>query len=142
MINWTHKEEGTCEGSFESSFFKNDGDNELYIYIESESVEDYAEKCVAFINNISNPLIDEICKGIIESIKEDGYYDYIELENADNVREILDYCWFTAVYVNKPNNENEITFIVEGEGDWGEVIGFVIKEGRLGYAGVDYFEQL
>ncbi len=52
--------------------------------------------------------------------------------------DVLNYCWFTAVYINVPRNQKHIEYIVEGEGDWGDVVGFVMKDNKPVYVGVDY----
>ena len=54
-------------------------------------------------------------------------------------RDILKYCWFTTVYVNAPKDGGAVSYIVEGEGDWGESVGFVIENDKLTYVGADYF---
>lgn len=40
------------------------------------------------------------------------------------------------------NEEDEIAYVVEGEGDWGDVIGFVVKDNKVIYVGTDYFSYM
>ena len=73
--------------------------------------------------------------------QKSGYYldsrDF-ELPELETAREILEYCWFTTLIA--VNSGNGISYIMEGEGEWGEVIGFVIRNGELVYVGTDYFD--
>ena len=141
MINWLNKQEESWEGIFKSSFFRNDeNQQDLSIYIEHSSIADYAEKCVESFNTLPESLINEICKGIIKCAEQGGINQGFELPKLENDLDILKYCWFTAVYVSMPDNEDSISYIVEGEGEWGEVIGFVIDNNRLAYIGADYFD--
>lgn len=135
MIKWTNQNEHP-EGVFRSNIFLNDAEEpELSIFIESPAIADYAEKCVESLNDLPDSAISDICDGIIKAAEECG--DEYEL---DDPRDILKSCWFTAVYVNVPEDEDDITYIVEGEGDWGEVVGFVIKNGEPVYVGTEYMD--
>ena len=116
--------EGIGEGTFLSKVFLNDGSNELIVYIENESAVKYAEQCVEHFNSMNDEMIDYICKGILECAKQDGFDEETEIEST---RDILKYCWFVALYIDVPIND-KIAYRVEGEGDWGECIGFIIKE--------------
>ncbi len=40
------------------------------------------------------------------------------------------------------SKEDEIAYVVEGEGDWGEVIGFAVKNNKVIYVGTDYFDYM
>lgn len=128
------------EGDFKSRIFSGEDGNELSVYLRNESLAEYAEKCIEHFNSLSDDMIDEICHGIIESchLSDDEEYELPELEN---VREILEYCWFNSMAVDIPQNE-EISYLIEGEGEWGEAVGFVIKDSTLAYVGVDYEEYL
>lgn len=142
MINWLNKQEESWEGIFKSSFFRNDeNQQDLFIYIENPSIANYAEKCVESFNALSEATINEICTGIIKCAEQGGINEGFELPKLENVREILKYCWFVAIYVSVPDNEDSVSYIVEGEGEWGEVIGFVIDNDRLAYVGVDCFDH-
>lgn len=126
-------DEEILEGTFISRFFRNDEGNELVVCLRNGDIIDYAEKCIEHFNSLSDDMIDKICKGIIESCEEE-----YELKN---VRDILEYCWFTSMAVDVPEDD-KISYVIEGEGDWGEVVGFVIKDGNLAYVGADYEEYL
>lgn len=139
MINWIDKNAESCEGNFESNFFRNDENGKtLWICIENSDILEYAEKCVESFNNLSDSVITEICKGIVDCAKSGGINEDFELPTFENPIDILNYCWFTTLRVSVPDDENQISYVVEGEGDWGEVVGFVIKNNKLVYVGVDY----
>ena len=139
MIEWTNQSEHP-EGVFKSNIFLNDArEPELSIFIESPDIAEYAEKCVESLNDLPDSAIADICDGIIKAAEEFG--DDSEQYEIESPRDILKYCWFTAVYVSAPENEDDITYIVEGEGDWGEEIGFVIKNGEAVYVGIEYFDH-
>ncbi len=42
----------------------------------------------------------------------------------------------------KINDDDEIAYAVEGEGDWGTEVGFVIRDNKVIYAGVDYLDYI
>lgn len=143
MINWLHQEEGVCEGSFKSTFFRDDENgNELSVYMKSPDLSECAEKCVEAFNNLAESEIGEICKEIIRCAEEGGIDEEFELPALDNALDILKYCWFTSLYVNMLSKEDEVAYVVEGEGDWGEVIGFVVDNNKVIYVGTDYFDYM
>ncbi|MBR1592120.1 MAG: hypothetical protein IJ666_03815 [Ruminococcus sp.] len=141
MIEWINKQDASWEGIFRSSFFHNEENlPEMTIYIEKSSLADYAEKCVESFNNLPSSLINEICEGIIRYAKKGGINEEFKLPELKNVVDILEYCWFNTVYVETPEKKESIRYIVEGEGDWGESIGFIIENNQLAYVGVYYLE--
>ena len=143
MINWLHQEEGVCEGSFKSSFFRDDENSDvLSVSVQSPDLIECAEKCVEAFNNLTESEINEICKGIINCAKEGGIDEEFELPALENALDILNYCWFTTLYVNMLGQEDEIAYVVEGEGDWGDVIGFVVNNNKVIYVGTDYFDYM
>ena len=140
MINWLHQEEGFCEGSFKSNFFRDDENGDvLSIGVQSPDLIECAEKCVDAFNNLTESEISEICREIINCVKKDGIDEEFELPELENAIDILNYCWFTTLYVNMSNKEDEIAYVVEGEGDWGDAIGFIVKNNKVIYVGTDYF---
>lgn len=128
-------DEGTIEGTFTSEIFPNDETQEMTVYIRNNSLMDYAEECINHFNNMPDDMIDEICRRIIKNLQLNGA-DF-ELPEFENVRDILNYCWFTTLTVDNPENDG-ISYTVEGEGEWGEVVGFVIKNGNVSYVGENY----
>lgn len=141
MIHWLHQEEGVCEGSFKSKFFRDDEDgDELQVYVKSPDLTECAEKCVEAFNNLDESEINEICKKIISCAKESDADEELELPDPDNALDILNYCWFTALYVNMLCREDETAYVVEGEGDWGDVIGFAVKNDKVIYVGTEYMD--
>ncbi|MDE6365568.1 MAG: hypothetical protein K2L86_15125 [Lachnospiraceae bacterium] len=142
MIQWLHQEEGCCEGIFKSTFFRDDEDgDELSIGVQSPDLSECAEKCVEAFNNLTESQILQICKEIISCAQECGDEEF-ELPELDHALDILKYCWFTTVYVNMLSKEDEISYVVEGEGDWGNVIGFAVKNNQVIYVGTDYFDYM
>ena len=143
MINWLHQEEGYCEGEFESAFFRNDENSgDLFVYATKPELSEGAEKCVEAFNNLSEIEISEICKGIIGYVEESDRCEGFEFPDFESELDILKYCWFFSLYVNMLSNDDEISYCVEGEGDWGDLIGFVVSGGKLIYVGTDYFEYM
>ncbi|MDE6780040.1 MAG: hypothetical protein K2J40_01085 [Ruminococcus sp.] len=129
-------DDGTLEGTFTSEIFPNDETQEMTVYIRNKSLMDYAEKCINHFNSMPDDMIDEICRRIIKNLQFIGA-DF-ELSEFENVRDILNYCWFTSMTVDVPEDDG-ISYIIEGEGEWGEVVGFVIKNGSISYVGDDYY---
>ena len=143
MINWLHQEDGACEGSFKSAFFRDDENGDiLNVYAKSPDLTECAEKCVEAFNNLTESEISEICKKIISCAKEGGMDEGFELPAIDNDLDILNYCWFTALYVNMLSREDEIAYVIEGEGDWGDVIGFAVNNNEIVYVGTEYFDYM
>ncbi len=143
MIRWLQQEDG--EGRFNSSFFRNDeNDDELIVYANSD-IPDFvecAEQCVEAFNSLSEPVINEICTKLISCAKEGGINEEFEMSALDNALDILKYCWFMALYVDMENKDDEIAYAVEGEGDWGENIGFIIRNNSVVYVGSDYLDHM
>lgn len=133
-------------GRFNSKFFRNDeGGDEFIVYVNSDDPDfmESAEKCVDSFNNLSEPVINEICQKLISCAQEgDGLDEEFELPALDNPLDILNYCWFMALYVDMKSIGDEIAYAVEGEGEWGENIGFVIKNDSVVYVGADYLEHM
>ncbi len=143
MIHWLHQEEGFCEGTFRSRFFRNEeGGDELSIGVKSPDLKECAEKCVEAFNHLTESAISEICKEIISCAQEGGADEEFEFPSPDNALEILNDCWFTTLYVNMLSQEDETAYVVEGEGEWGDVIGFAVKNDEVIYVGPDYFDYM
>ena len=124
MIYWSNE---NGEGSFQSKFFQDDEyKHKLSIYINDDKLKECAEKCVESLNNLTDGMIDEICTQLWENVK-----DEFTLPKINDVREILNYCWFEALYVDMINDDDEIAYAVEGEGDWGTEVGFVIRDNKV-----------
>lgn len=115
MIYWSNK---NGEGSFQSKFFQDDEHkHKLSIYINDDKLKECAEKCVESFNNLTDNMIDEICTQLWENIKDE-------------------------CTLSKINDDDEIAYAVEGEGDWGTEVGFVIRDNKVIYAGVDYLDYI
>ena len=143
MINWLNQEEGYCEGIFESMFFKDDeGESQLSIMAKSPDLVESAKKCVEAFNHLSESEIRKICELIVNHIKESGLDEEVDLSSLEDENDILNYCWFTTMYVNMLSNQDEIEYVIEGEGDWGDVIGFVVRNDKVIYVGVNYFDYM
>ncbi len=141
MIKWLNQQDDLWEGSFQSRFFRNEANQkEMFVCIQDPDAAQYAERCAEHFNALSESVIDALCMRIMKCVAEGGIGEEFELPALRNARDILQYCWFTTLYVSLPEDEGEISYIAEGEGEWGEVIGFVIRNGQLAYVGVDYFD--
>ena len=144
MIRWLQQEDG--EGRFNSRFFRNDeGEDEFIVYanINDLNFKESAEKCVDSFNNLSASAINEICQKLISCAQEgDGLDEEFELPTLEDPLDILNYCWFMVLYVDITSPDDEIAYAVEGEGEWGENIGFVIKNDSVVYVGTDYLEHM
>lgn len=132
---------GIAGGSFKSKIFKNDGTDELSVCLRNLSLADHAEKCIEHFNSMPDDMVDEICRSIVKCCQQGGINENFELPEIKKAKDILKYCWFYELTVNTPEND-EISYLVEGEGDWGEIIGIVIKNSTLAYVGDDYEEYL
>ncbi len=141
MIHWLNKQDDMWEGSFQSRFFRNEANQtEMFICIQNPDAAAYAERCAEHFNALPEAVIDTLCMRIMKCAAQGGIAEEFELPEITDAREILQYCWFTTLYAEMPEEEGEISYIAEGEGEWGEVIGFVIRNSKLAYVGVDYFD--
>lgn len=143
MIDWEILEDEYCEGSFRSSYFRDDENNDtLLVYVISPDLTECAEKCVESFNSLTDSVIDEICKKLINCAKEDNRNKKFKLPALNNITDILNYCWFVALMVDMTDKEDEVAYAVEGEGDWGMEVGFVIRNNQVVYVGADYDDYL
>ncbi len=144
MIFWLQQEDG--EGRFNSKFFRNDeNEDKLIVYANSGSPDfmECAEKCVDAFFSLSEPVINEICQKLINCAQEgNGLEEGFELPELDSPLDVLGYCWFMALYVDMESKDDEVAYAVEGEGEWGENIGFFIKNDRVVYVGADYLDYM
>lgn len=143
MIKWTIQKEEIWSGTFSSAFFRNEnGSTEMEVCIDDGSVAEYAEKCIDSFNSLSEDIIPEICKGILRCMKKEHAGAFLKrFRFRRDPQKILAHCYFANIYINPPEDENKISYIVEGEGDWDDVIGFVINDGKLVYVGTDYLNE-
>ena len=134
MIQWLNKQKDGWEGIFKSEFFRNeDNQQELFISAECPVDDAYVNQAVNAFNALSEEKIHEICKGIIRLAEQGGENEDFALPALETPEDILEYCWFTTLYICLDN----IT-VLEGEGDWGEVIGIVWENNKIIYIGTDY----
>lgn len=144
MIRWLQHEDG--EGRFKSIFFRNDeNEDELIVYANSDSSDfmECAEMCVEAFNNLTGPIINEICQKLIDCAqKGDGLNEEFELPTLNSPLDILKYCWFMTLYVDMGSKDDKVAYAVEGEGEWGENIGFVINDDSVIYVGTDYLDHM
>ena len=144
MIRWLQQEDG--EGRFNSEFFRNDENEAEWMVYANSDCPDYmecAEKCVDAFNSLSMSVINEICQKLIGCAQEgNGLDEEFELPALDSPLAILNYCWFMALYVDMKSKDDEIAYAVEGEGEWGENVGFFIKNDRVVYVGTDYLDYM
>ncbi|MDE6034485.1 MAG: hypothetical protein K2G36_01045 [Ruminococcus sp.] len=129
--------EEIIEGTFISRIFKDDGDDRLLVYFDSINIKDYAEKCIEHFNNMSDEMVDLICSGIIKCAELGGVNEEFELPELENIRDILKYFWCTNLEIGIPERD-EIAYIIDGEGEWGETVNIVIRGNRVLYVGYDF----
>ena len=140
--NLHYSEDGIGEGIFKSRFFRDDmGNDEFLVYIFSKDYADYAEKCIQHFNQLSDEIINVICYHIIKSAEKNQHNPAFQLPKLEKNTDILNYCWFTAMIVSIPGDTSKASYIIEGEGDWGEVVGFVVTEDTVTYVGSDYLPK-
>ena len=148
MIRWSQQEDGEREfgeGEFNGEVFHNEDGEGMFVYAHSDTPDfmDCAEKCVEAFNNLSEPMINEICKKLIDCAKKGGgLNEEFRLPTLDNPLDILNYCWFGVLYVDMKSKDDEIAYAIEGEGEWGQNIGFYISNDRVVYVGVDYLNYM
>ena len=88
-------------------------------------------------------MIHEICEQLAACAQEaDGLNEDFEPPEMEHPLDILNNCWFVALYVDMENNDAAIAYAVEGEGEWGENIGFYIKDNSVVYVGADYLNYM
>ncbi|MDE7432525.1 MAG: hypothetical protein K2N34_11520 [Lachnospiraceae bacterium] len=101
MIYWLHQEDGFCEGSFKSNFFRDDENgDELSVYVKSPNLTECAEKCIEAFNNLTESEIKEICKQIISCAKESGINEEFELPVLD----------MTLIHISEPTRRRALSF--------------------------------
>lgn len=143
MIRWLRQEDG--EGEFDSKFFHNEDGDRLSVYANNNSSDfiECAEQCVDSFNHLPEATIYEICEKLMACAEEsEGLNEDFEVPPLDNPRDILNYCWFVALYADMENKDDTIAYAVEGEGEWGENIGFYIDHDDVIYVGADYLEYM
>lgn len=142
MIDWKNTQEEFWEGIFYSTRFCDDGGNHtLFVCIENEEDADYAERCVEACNALSEEAVSAVCMGIIRCAGDGGEEDFA-LPKLQDIQEILEYCWFTTLYPLPPKEDGHIVYAMEGEGEWGETVSFVMDNGRPVYVGTDFQEYV
>lgn len=140
MIRWLNQEDEVWEGSFESPFFRNDENGpEFCVSVNGPEQAECAEQCVEAFQHLSEAVIEEICEKLMVCAKEAG----IVFPVPENRLDVLKVCWFMALYVDMAHKEEEIAYVVEGEGAWGEAIGFVMRGDKVVYVGGEaYFDYM
>ena len=137
ITNLEYTSDGVGEGIFKSEFFRDDmGSDEFIVYLKDESFLDYAEECIQHFNHMSKSMIDTICKKIIAYVRENEDFELPALEKS---ADILHYCWFGSIEVGY--TKHKISYIIQGEGDWGDCLEVVIKGGQPVYVGAEYVDN-
>lgn len=136
-----HPDSEFMTGNFKSRFFRNEKGNELSVYIKDLSLIEYTEKCIEHFNSMSDNMIDEICDCIIEEYNEladSGMNNDFVLPKLESIRDILNYCRF--IDFSAYSEYEGLTYLVAGDGDWGQNIGFIVENGKVSYVGSEYFD--
>lgn len=142
MIKFNYAPDGIGEGTFKSRYFRDDmGGDEFLVYIFNSTYESYADKCIAHFNSLPENVLTVLCQHLIKTAKQDNRNPSFTLPELKKPEEILNYCWFKAMIVSIPGDATKASYIIEGEGDWGEAVGFVVTEDVLTYVGCDYLPK-
>lgn len=88
----------------------------MSVGVQSPALMECAEKCVTAFNNLTELEISQICRKIINCLKEDEIDQEFELPAFENALDILNCCWFTTLYVNMLNEEDEIAYVLKAKG--------------------------
>ncbi|MBR1553844.1 MAG: hypothetical protein IJ644_00450 [Oscillospiraceae bacterium] len=135
MIKFNYAPDGIGEGIFKSRYFRDDmGEDEFLVYIFSKNYAKYAEECIQHFNALPESVINDICQMIIDYVKQD--YEDFSFPAFGKPTEILNYCGFGSLEIGYP--KHGISYVIQGEGDWGEMIGFVVTEDTVTYVGKNY----
>ena len=142
MIEWTYENEAFREGVFNSIIFLNENDDsKLNICMFAGTDDEYAQRCIKSFNSLPEITIMQICKGIIKCAEKCVSNILFELPQSENAKDILKYCWFhTLLDVEPERRAGKTAYVVEGEGEWGEAVCFVIENDTAVYIGADYLE--
>ncbi len=114
------------KGFFRSRIFKNGGNDILAVYLPNDTIKDYAEKCVEHFNNMSDEMVDIICKAIIKGSAKNY--------SLGNSRDILKYCEFTQVRLYIPEND-EVVYTADGLDNNGDDVTFIVRGNKVLYVG-------
>ena len=79
---------------------------------------------------------------MIDWVHQEEAYEGFELPALDNSLDILNYCWFTTLYTCAKTDDNDVAYIVEGEGEWGNLIGFAIKNNAIIHVGDNCYDYM
>ena len=135
MIKFSYAPDGIGEGSFKSGYFKDDmGGNEFTVYIKDKSFQSYAEECIQHFNTLSESVINDICQKIVTYVEQDC--EDFDLPELEKTTDILNYCGFGSLEIGYP--KHRISYVIQGEGDWGEYFEVIIKDSIPVYAGAEY----
>jgi len=125
------------EGNIDFPLFN----EEIYILIKNDVNMEYAEKCVAYLQNLSPSVIETLCEGAIkycETCRE--HFEDEDLSIPPNIQstDILQYIQpnsMSVLYI--PNDENIVAFSLSLNCDWEQEHGmeWFIKGGKALYVG-------
>lgn len=103
MIQWRNQDDDMWEGIFQSRILRNEANQpEMFICIQNPDDADYAQRCAEHCNALPDSMLDAICMGIVKCAAQGGMEEDFELPELDNVRDILQYCWFTTLMPSIP----------------------------------------
>ena len=127
---------GEYEGEFYSPLFNVD----IKVSIPSEQKMDYAQKCVEYFCQMSNDIVDRLCRYCIrycEEFRAILFEEDMPVPEGVDGREILDYIEPTLFIVEEKSDESVIEFHVECECEWEMEHGLeiTIKDGKILYVG-------
>ncbi len=139
IINKTETQYGDVCGEF---YFKL-ANKRLDLQVESGTDIEYAEKCINYINNLKDDVIDEICKSAVNSfeecLKDPDYVEYFDLDIPLSIKErdILKYIKFKLLMIENTDKHKDIAFSLSGKCMWDDTHDYewVIRNGKVLYMG-------
>lgn len=127
---------GDLEGKAWNEVFQTD----IRVSISSENKLPYAKKCAEYFSNMSEEMVERLCKYCIrycEEMRELIGEDEVEVPANIKGKEILSYIEPSVLIIDEACDESIIEFHVECECDWEEEHGLeiTIKDNKIIYVG-------
>ena len=131
------------------SVFCKFANEEIDVAVYDEGVsEDYIEKCIMSLNNLSDKTTEEICNAAKKyCLKVKELYEEYDLSlipiipiTADTkAEEICKYFKITGIVIEKPEDEKIVGYSIGGNCDWETEHGIeiIIRDEKVVYLGAD-----
>ena len=125
--NTSTSNSGDMEGEF---LFRG---NKVSVLIENGTDLEYAEKCINYLNNLSDDVLIDLCKSAFYYYKDYVKEEYIEeYSDVKELSDILKKMQFQNLLVENKDKHSEIGFNLSGKCLWEEEHGFewVVRDGK------------